>query len=587
VARVGSGPVRLIYHGHIDVVPGHPEQFTPRVEGGRLFGRGAYDMKAALAAMMLAVADLSTGLTGVQVELVVVPDEERSEPGENCTQMMVHEGLTADFVVCGEPTDMQVGVQAKGVLMLRIDVAGTARTAPRRGWGQCGPSCRRPLPEHRRSASRPSRPLFDRPSINLGRIQGRRGQQGAGHAGCVDLRYLPTQSPDEVLRQVSSVEPRASVEVLLSCAPRTSPDNPSSRPLLRAAGRYEPSTASVRRDGAFGRGRFPRRGRRLGRVGPGRRPPRPQRARRDREPAPLRRALTDFARWRPARHARDRGGIRVMPARTRRTAGALPAVPPAPRCVSSPSRCRIAVGLVAPCCRAATSTRRRLRRRRRTRLEARRPGRPPSRAAGKPANILLIGSDTRPQGDPGRSDSLILVRMDPTHDFISMLSFPRDLYVPIPGLGMDKINAAYSQGPAKTIETVRELTGEDVNGYVIVDFTGFAKLVDAVGGVYLDIDRRYYNKNIGTLATNFADIDLQPGYQRLDGADALSYVRYRHTDSDYDRIARQQQFLSELKRQTKRLQPHQHHQLPQDLRREHRDQHHQRAALSCRCSSSP
>ncbi len=196
-------------------------------------------------------------------------------------------------------------------------------------------------------------------------------------------------------------------------------------------------------------------------------------------------------------------------------------------------------------------------------LEASAPNTPEAKAAraatrpvlpGKPANILLIGSDTRPaEGDPGRSDSLILVRMDPKHDFISMLSFPRDLYVPIPGLGMNKINAAYSAGPAKTIETVSSLTGEDVNDYVIVDFTGFAKLVDAVGGVYLDIDRRYYNKNIGTAATNYADIDLQAGYQKLDGADALSYVRYRHTDSDYDRIARQQQFLSELKRQTKQL----------------------------------
>ncbi len=196
-------------------------------------------------------------------------------------------------------------------------------------------------------------------------------------------------------------------------------------------------------------------------------------------------------------------------------------------------------------------------------LEASAPDTPEAKAAraatrpvlpGRPANILLIGSDTRPQlGDPGRSDSLILVRMDPKHDFISMLSFPRDLYVPIPGLGMDKINAAYSQGPAKTIETVRELTGEDVNDYVIIDFAGFAKLVDAVGGVYLDIDRRYYNLNDGTAARNYANIDLQPGYQKLNGADALSYVRYRHTDSDYDRIARQQQFLSELKRQTKQL----------------------------------
>ncbi len=173
---------------------------------------------------------------------------------------------------------------------------------------------------------------------------------------------------------------------------------------------------------------------------------------------------------------------------------------------------------------------------------------------GKPVNVLLIGSDTRPsEGDPGRSDSLILVRMDPQRDLISMLSFPRDLYVQIPGYGQDKINAAYSQGPATTIKTVEELTGEPINEYVIVDFTGFARLVDEVGGVYLDIDRRYYNKNIGTAATNYADIDLQAGYQKLDGTRALSYVRYRHTDSDYSRIARQQQFLSELKRQTKQL----------------------------------
>ena len=69
--------------------------------------------------------------------------------------------------------------------------------------------------------------------------------------------------------------------------------------------------------------------------------------------------------------------------------------------------------------------------------------------------------------------------------------------------------------------------------------------------MYLDVDRRYFNENVGTAATNYADIDLQPGYQRLNGTDALAYVRYRHTDSDYARIARQQQFLSELKRQTK------------------------------------
>lgn len=173
---------------------------------------------------------------------------------------------------------------------------------------------------------------------------------------------------------------------------------------------------------------------------------------------------------------------------------------------------------------------------------------------GEPTNILLIGSDTRPaEGDPGRSDSLILVRMDPQRDLISMLSLPRDLWVDIPGHGQGKINSAYSFGAAATIDTVQQLTGQPVNDYVIVDFAGFAKLVDRVGGVYIDIDRRYFNENIGTAATNYADIDVQPGYQRLNGADALAYVRYRHTDSTYARDARQQLFLSDLKRQAAQL----------------------------------
>ncbi|MGD9571921.1 MAG: LCP family protein [Thermoleophilia bacterium] len=196
-------------------------------------------------------------------------------------------------------------------------------------------------------------------------------------------------------------------------------------------------------------------------------------------------------------------------------------------------------------------------------LEVAVPNTPEARAAreatrpvmpGEPTNILLMGSDTRPsEGDPGRSDSLILVRMDPDNDSISMLSFPRDLWVDIPGYGQGKINSAFTHGPAVTIETVQELTGEPVNDYVIVDFAGFSKLVDRFGGVYIDVDRRYYNKNIGTAETNYADIDIEPGYQRLDGADALAYVRYRHTDSTYARDARQQLFLSELKRQAAQL----------------------------------
>jgi LCP family protein required for cell wall assembly len=178
---------------------------------------------------------------------------------------------------------------------------------------------------------------------------------------------------------------------------------------------------------------------------------------------------------------------------------------------------------------------------------------------GKPVNILLMGSDKRAgeegNGDPGRADSLILLRMDGDKGFISMLSFPRDLYVDIPGYGKDKINASFSAGgPAKTIETIKQLTGQPINYFVNIDFKGFVKLVDQVGGVYLDVDRKYFNKNVpGDGIDDYEEIDLKPGYQRLNGVDALDYVRYRHTDSDFARIARQQAFLSELKRQTNRF----------------------------------
>ena len=176
---------------------------------------------------------------------------------------------------------------------------------------------------------------------------------------------------------------------------------------------------------------------------------------------------------------------------------------------------------------------------------------------GEPVNILVIGSDKRAgdKGDPGRSDSLILMRMDGDQGFISMLSFPRDLYVNIPGVGMDKINASFANGgPAKTIETIKALTGQPINYFVNIDFEGFVKLVDQVGGVYLDVDRKYFNKNVqGDGIDDYEEIDLKPGYQRMNGVDALDYVRYRHTDSDFARIARQQAFLSELKRQTNRF----------------------------------
>src|SRR5262249_45062403 len=178
---------------------------------------------------------------------------------------------------------------------------------------------------------------------------------------------------------------------------------------------------------------------------------------------------------------------------------------------------------------------------------------------GQAAIALLIGYDYR-VGDPtavgSRSDTVMLVPADPTTKTLSLLSFPRDLVVPVycrhGFVADDRINSAFSRcGSTGTLETVRHLTGLPVNYLIKVNFHGFKEIVDQLGGVWMDVDRRYYNRNVGTSATNFANINLQPGYQRLGGGSALEFVRYRHTDSDLYRLARQQEFVRAFKEQVK------------------------------------
>lgn len=171
----------------------------------------------------------------------------------------------------------------------------------------------------------------------------------------------------------------------------------------------------------------------------------------------------------------------------------------------------------------------------------------PKNLPDHPINVLILGSDNRGDGS-GRSDSMILLRLDFKRQFISQLSFPRDLYVDIPGYGKNKINAAYAYGKTKlSIETVNQLIGEKVTYFFNVDFDAFRKLVNKAGGVYIDVDRYYFNDNSQT-RDKYEPINIKPGYQRLSGFDALDYVRFRHTDSDFSRIARQQNLLAELKR---------------------------------------
>ncbi len=172
---------------------------------------------------------------------------------------------------------------------------------------------------------------------------------------------------------------------------------------------------------------------------------------------------------------------------------------------------------------------------------------------GQPAVALVIGYDARKgEGTSGRSDTLMLVRADPSTDSITLLSFPRDMNVEVrcPGQSpyFDRINAAYANcGPQGSLQTVRALTGVQINYLITVNFRGFRQIVDRLGGAWIDVDRRYFNDRGGP--TGYATINLRPGYQQLSGRQTLDYVRYRHTDSDLYRVARQQQFVKAFKGQ--------------------------------------
>src|SRR3954469_4477896 len=175
--------------------------------------------------------------------------------------------------------------------------------------------------------------------------------------------------------------------------------------------------------------------------------------------------------------------------------------------------------------------------------------------AGGPQTILLLGSDRRyidiKQKNPARSDTIMLLRLDPSKGATAVMSIPRDLKVTIPGHGTSKINDSYSfGGPALTVRTVRELLGIPINHVVNVNFGGFRGIVNRLNCVYVDIDRRYYHSNAGLAPSEqYAEINIPAGYQKLCGQKALDYVRYRHGDNDFIREARQQDFLRQAKEQ--------------------------------------
>src|SRR5664279_3015760 len=209
MAEVGPAQApTVVLHGHLDVVPAHADQFEPRIDGDRLYGRGAYDMKGALAAMLLTTASMRDQ-DQVRVRLGIVGDEESGEESERGSDHLVDSGFLGDFAITGEPTDLHIGVEAKGVLALRLEVGGTAAHGATPWLGDN--AVLNAIDVFRSIESLPfarhSSELFDRPSINLGRICGGDALNKVPDrcVSDVDIRYLPDQDPALVLEQVRAL----------------------------------------------------------------------------------------------------------------------------------------------------------------------------------------------------------------------------------------------------------------------------------------------------------------------------------------------------------------------------------------------
>jgi succinyl-diaminopimelate desuccinylase len=255
MAEVGpSDAPTLVLHGHLDVVPGEKNQFTPRVDGDRLYGRGAYDMKGAMAVMMLVMRD-AREKDGVRLRLGIVMDEESEEEENRGSDALVDDGFLGDFAITGEPTNLQVGVQAKGVLAMRLGVSGRAAhgATPWLGDNAIVKAVEvfrgiESLPFARQSSE-----LFDRPSINLGRIWGGDALNRVPD-NCVmdvDVRFLPEQDPEEILAEVAGM-PGTEVLATFRRPPAVVEEkSPFVVGLCEAASPHHPEqVVSVGRDGA-------------------------------------------------------------------------------------------------------------------------------------------------------------------------------------------------------------------------------------------------------------------------------------------------------------------------------------------------
>jgi LCP family protein required for cell wall assembly len=173
-------------------------------------------------------------------------------------------------------------------------------------------------------------------------------------------------------------------------------------------------------------------------------------------------------------------------------------------------------------------------------------------------SLLVLGSDARPEevqrGERGRTDTLMTLVADRPPVGAAIVSLPRDLWVPIAGYGEERINVAYSLGgPEAAKRTVGATLGVPVDRYLLVGLQGVREIVDAAGGVEIDVDEPIHDGAYPTDDYGIIVVDIPAGRQTMDGETALRYSRTRHQDSDFGRVARQQRVLLALR--NRMLQP--------------------------------
>ncbi|GIO22201.1 M20 family metallopeptidase [Oceanobacillus sp. J11TS1] len=208
VCEIGQGDNTIIFNGHIDVIEAEDSQFKPYINDGKMYGRGSADMKAGVAAMMETVAELKNSNLPSKIMLQIVPDEETG--GTNGTKFLTENGYLGDFIICGEPTNLGIAVQAKGVLQLDFVIQGKPAHGSRPWEGDNAIIKAIQLYENILElpfATETGPPMYDKASINLAKIRGGTVYNKVPET-CemsLDIRYLPEQSPNEIFKQIQEI----------------------------------------------------------------------------------------------------------------------------------------------------------------------------------------------------------------------------------------------------------------------------------------------------------------------------------------------------------------------------------------------